>query len=179
MLGMKRIMRHLSDQAATQQFGEQLGRSALKLLSADPQLSLVAHLSGELGAGKTTLSQALIKAMGVSGRIKSPTFTLVETYACSSSVCSSLIRIHHFDCYRFASASEWAESGFDEIVSAPGLNLIEWPALAQPALGLPSLSVQIFWADVQDSDRGRNSELNAHDEAGSSWLSTLAELTHA
>jgi tRNA threonylcarbamoyladenosine biosynthesis protein TsaE len=99
------------------------------------------ELHGPLGAGKTTFVRHLLRALGVTGRIKSPTYAVVETYALPA------LDISHFDFYRFDDAREWAEAGFRDLFAADGLKLAEWPEKAAGALPLADLRLYL---DPQD-----------------------------
>ena len=101
----------LPDEAATQGLGEKLAKTM--------QPGLVVFLDGDLGAGKTTLARALIRALGHNGPVKSPTYALVEVYVVSS------LYLYHFDFYRFESAEEFLDAGFDEYFNAASVYLIE------------------------------------------------------
>jgi tRNA threonylcarbamoyladenosine biosynthesis protein TsaE len=104
------------------------------------------ELRGELGAGKTTFVRHLLRALGVQGRIKSPTYTVLEPYSLPG------LEISHFDFYRFADPREWEDAGLREAFAAPGLKLAEWPQNAEPMLPRPDLRVQI---DALDDSRRR------------------------
>jgi tRNA threonylcarbamoyladenosine biosynthesis protein TsaE len=95
------------------------------------------ELRGPLGAGKTTFVRHLLRALGVAGRIKSPTFAVLEPYALPG------LAIFHFDFYRFDDPREWADAGFREIFAAPGLKLAEWPEKAAGMLPVPDLRLSI------------------------------------
>jgi len=95
------------------------------------------HLHGDLGAGKTAFVRATLRALGHVGRVRSPTYTLVEPYQVGS------LAVHHFDLYRFSEPAEWREAGFDEYLGTPALNLIEWPERAEGVLPTPDLSFAI------------------------------------
>lgn len=95
------------------------------------------ELRGELGAGKTTFVRHLLRALGVHGRIKSPTYTVLEPYSLPG------LEISHFDFYRFADPREWQDAGFREVFAAPGLKLAEWPQKAEPMLPQPDLRMHI------------------------------------
>lgn len=99
------------------------------------------ELRGELGAGKTTFVRHLLHALGVHGRIKSPTYTVLEPYALPG------LDIAHFDFYRFADAREWEDAGFREVFAAPGLKLAEWPQKAEGVLPAPDLRLNIEVVD--------------------------------
>src|SRR5919206_5019746 len=81
----------------------------------------VLHLSGELGSGKTTLVRGLLRALGVSGPIKSPTYAWVEPYALSS------LDLYHFDFFRFADPNAWLSSGLRDYFSPQAACIVEWP----------------------------------------------------
>jgi len=104
------------------------------------------ELHGPLGAGKTTFVRHLLRALGVGGRIKSPTYAVLEPYALPG------LTISHFDFYRFSDPREWADAGFREIFAAPGLKLAEWPDRAAAMLPPPDLRLDI---EPLDGDRRR------------------------
>jgi tRNA threonylcarbamoyladenosine biosynthesis protein TsaE len=95
------------------------------------------ELSGPLGAGKTSFVRHLLRALGVAGRIKSPTYAVLEAYALPG------LAISHFDFYRFSDAREWLDAGFREIYAAPGLKLAEWPENAAAVLPPADLRLAI------------------------------------
>jgi tRNA threonylcarbamoyladenosine biosynthesis protein TsaE len=97
----------------------------------------VIHLSGGLGAGKTTLCRGILRAMGHLGAVKSPTFTLVEPYQISGS------EVYHFDLYRLADPSELDYIGIDEYFGKNKLCLIEWPEKAIGYLPQHDLDITI------------------------------------
>ena len=97
----------------------------------------VIHLSGGLGAGKTTLCRGILRAMGYLGAVKSPTFTLVEPYQISGS------EVYHFDLYRLADPSELDYIGIDEYFGKNKLCLIEWPEKAIGYLPQHDLDITI------------------------------------
>jgi tRNA threonylcarbamoyladenosine biosynthesis protein TsaE len=104
-------------------------------------------LDGPLGAGKTTFARHLLHALGVSGRIKSPTFAVMEPYEVESPAGSRSIA--HFDFYRFADPREWIDAGFRDVFAAPGLKLAEWPDRAAAVLPAPDLRLEIEPIDEQ------------------------------
>jgi tRNA threonylcarbamoyladenosine biosynthesis protein TsaE len=122
----------------------------------------VLHLRGDLGAGKTTLVRGLLRALGEPGRIKSPTYTLVELYSVSS------LNLYHFDLYRFKNQEEWLNSGFREYFSGDAACIVEWPERAGDLLSAPDLEVRLEFDGV-----GRRAFLESCSAAGSSWLSSL------
>ena len=122
----------------------------------------VLHLRGELGAGKTTLVRGLLRALGYAGRIKSPTYTLVEPYTLSS------LHFYHFDFYRLKDRIEWEEAGFREYFGAHSLCVVEWPERAGGLLPMPDLEIELTFQDA-----GRRARLSVSTAAGDAWLSSF------
>ena len=100
------------------------------------------ELVGPLGAGKTTFVRHLLRALGVQGRVKSPTYTVVEPYELPG------LDIAHFDFYRFNDPREWIDAGLRDAYSKPGLKLAEWPDKAAGLLPTPDLRVHITPIDA-------------------------------
>ncbi len=148
------LTRTLAGEAAT----VELGAALAPLLV--PGLSI--HLSGDLGAGKTTLVRALLRALGERGRVRSPTFTLVEPY------CAGGLEIAHLDLYRLQDPAEWAESGFDEYLGGRTVTLIEWPERAAALLPPPDLRVLL-----ELDGGGRRATLTAQGPAGERVVEAL------
>ena len=94
-------------------------------------------LAGPLGAGKTTWVRHLLRALGVTGRIKSPTYALLEPYEVHGR------SISHLDFYRFDDPHEWIDAGLRDVFAAPGLKLVEWPEKAAAVLPLADLELRI------------------------------------
>ena len=148
---------HLPGEAATLALGARLAPAVR------PGMSI--HLCGELGAGKTTLARGLIQALGHAGKVKSPTYSLVELYTVSR------LDLYHFDFYRFDGPKSWQDSGFREHFNAASVCLVEWPERAGAALPPPDLRITLAPADS-----GRDARLEAFTEAGRQCLTSLADL---
>ena len=118
------------------------------------------ELHGELGAGKTTLVRHLLRALGVQGRIKSPTYAVVEPYE------AGRFPIWHFDFYRFNDPREWEDAGFRDLFASPGLKLAEWPEKAGALLPRADLVLRI---EVRP-DATRDVMLTAQTPAGRDLL---------
>jgi tRNA threonylcarbamoyladenosine biosynthesis protein TsaE len=146
----------LCDEAAT----ERLARALATL--PDLRLAYI-ELQGDLGAGKTTLVRHLLRALGVQGRIKSPTYAVVEPYELPD------LNVWHFDFYRFSDPREWADAGFRDIFVSPGLKLAEWPEKAAGCVPLADLVLQL---EVQE-DASRRVRLTAHTKLGASLMRGL------
>jgi len=126
------------DEVATQGFAQALANQpALR--------DAFIELRGNLGAGKTTLVRHLLRALGVQGRIKSPTYAVVESYELPD------LTVWHFDFYRFNDPQEWEDAGFRDIFASPGLKLAEWPDKVTGQLPPADLVVQLEALD--DSSR--------------------------
>ena len=144
---------HCLDEAATQRLAADL--------AASPALrQAFIELHGDLGAGKTTLVRHLLRALGVQGRIKSPTYAVVEPYELPN------FNIWHFDFYRFSDPREWEDAGFRDIFASPGLKLAEWPEKAGALLPRADLAIHL---EVQ-SDESRRVTLTAQTATGEALL---------
>jgi len=152
---------NLPDEAAT----AALARPLASLLTAPPAGGRI-HLRGDLGAGKTTLARALLRASGVTGRIKSPSYALLETYKVSN------LYFHHFDFYRFSDPREWLDAGFRELLVEDAVVLIEWPERAAALLPAPDLDILLTYAGA---DTERTATLHAQSPKGQRWLHALQQ----
>ena len=130
-------------------------------LAAHPGLShAFIELHGDLGAGKTTLVRHLLRALGIQGRVKSPTYAVVEPHEAAG------LSIWHFDFFRFNDPQEWEDAGFRDIFTSPGLKLAEWPEKAAALLPPADLVIRI----ESQADESRNVTLLAQSPAGQELL---------
>lgn len=129
---------------ATHWASEQDTEDFARRLASHPQVAgAFIALHGDLGAGKTTFVRHLLRALGVAGRIKSPTYAVVEPHQTASGPA------WHFDFYRFDDPREWEDAGFRDVFDSPGLKLAEWPEKAAGLLPVADLDVHIA---LQDDD---------------------------
>ncbi|MDR1367815.1 MAG: tRNA (adenosine(37)-N6)-threonylcarbamoyltransferase complex ATPase subunit type 1 TsaE [Candidatus Accumulibacter sp.] len=144
----------LSDEASTITLGHKLA----------PFLGpgMVVWLRGDLGAGKTTIARAILRALGHTGAVKSPTFTLVEVYVVSS------LYLYHLDLYRFNAPREFEEAGLGEYFEKDAVCLVEWPEKA--ADFLPPADIELFLCLAGESRKAR---LSARGERGYKCLNAL------
>ena len=146
---------HLEDEAQTLSlarcFAESFKESGLSFARI--------HLSGDLGAGKTTFSRGFIQSFGHEGNVKSPTYTLIEPYQLPD------ITIHHLDLYRLGDAEELEYLGIDDICQDEGICLIEWPERGAGVLPEATLSLEL-----KHLDRGREMIARSHNTQVEGWL---------
>lgn len=154
----------LADEAATLIFGTTLAKAI--------QPNLTIYLHGDLGAGKTTLVRGLLHALGHIGKVKSPTYTLVEPYEIKFNVTSSLM-LYHFDLYRFNDEEEWDSAGFRDYFNAHSVCLIEWPEKAQNVLPIPDINVKFSIKNI-GGNLGRSVTVSAHSSLGQQCLHTIS-----
>lgn len=135
------------------------------------------ELHGELGAGKTTLVRHLLRSLGVQGRVKSPTYAVVEPYevtwpgaanpaAAGAAASPGPLCVWHFDFYRFNDPREWEDAGFRDLFASPGLKLAEWPEKAGALLPTADLVLRI----EVNADETRRVTLTAQSPAGRELL---------
>lgn len=148
---MQAITLELKNEAATLQAGARLG--------AVLEAGLSIQLHGDLGAGKTTFVRGLLHHLGHSGKVKSPTYTLVEPYTVAG------LDIYHFDLYRFTDADEWEAAGFRDYFNAQSVCLVEWPQQAGDLL--PQADIEV---NLSPQGNGRLMTLSANTQAGKKCL---------
>lgn len=151
---LQKITRYLANEAATAALGAEL--------AACLRPGLVVALSGDLGAGKTALVRAMLRALGYPGKVKSPTYTLVESYVISG------LYLYHFDFYRFNDPDEWHEAGFREYFNENTICLVEWPEKAGGLLPVADLRISLAIRET-----GREVTIEAGSEKGGQCLQGL------
>jgi len=144
----------LPDAAATARLGAALARGV--------EPGRVLHLSGDLGTGKTTLVRGLLRALGITGAVKSPTYTWVEPYTLSR------LDLYHFDFYRFADRTEWLSAGLREYFRPDAFCIVEWPEKVGSLLPPPDLLIAL-----QYEGETRRASIESRSPAGYAWLSSL------
>ncbi|MBQ9619407.1 MAG: tRNA (adenosine(37)-N6)-threonylcarbamoyltransferase complex ATPase subunit type 1 TsaE [Neisseriaceae bacterium] len=131
----------LPDEKSTIQLAE---KWAKPLFSATQKQRVIVYLNGDLGVGKTTFVRGILRALGFQGAVKSPTYTLLETYRLPE------ITIFHFDLYRFSDPLEWEDAGFNDLLQNRALSFIEWSEYGKPCI--PDADIQFNFA-MQDNGR--------------------------
>jgi tRNA threonylcarbamoyladenosine biosynthesis protein TsaE len=131
---------YLADEAATIAYGREL--------AADLEPGVLVYLTGDLGAGKTTLVRGILRGLGYSGSVKSPTYTLLEPYELPA------LTVYHFDFYRIGDGRELEFIGIDELMDSQAVKLVEWPERA--AGHIPAADIQIT---LQVENEGRRIEV--------------------
>jgi tRNA threonylcarbamoyladenosine biosynthesis protein TsaE len=149
----------LGTAADTAALGEVLARGMMLSRDLIEDSGLVLGLSGDLGAGKTTLVRGLLESLGVAGHIKSPTFVLLEPYSVDG------FDFYHIDFYRIQDPREFLSGGFREFFGERRVCLIEWPEKAGDYLPEPDLLVRILVRD-----EARSAQLLAQTETGRECL---------
>jgi tRNA threonylcarbamoyladenosine biosynthesis protein TsaE len=158
---MQHFTAYLRDEDATAALGVALARTLVP--------GLVIYLHGDLGAGKTALTRALLHAAGHVGKVKSPTYTLSEPYQVE--LAGRTVQVIHFDLYRMSSPEEFLDAGFREDFNHENICIVEWPEKGEPVL--PSPDVNVF---LRVSGQGREVELQPLSQLG---LLCLDRLTFA
>ena len=155
---MQHFTAYLPDESATLALGAALARALVP--------GLVIYLHGDLGAGKTALTRALLHAAGHQGKVKSPTYTLSEPYRIGLD--GEQVNLIHYDLYRMSSPEEFLDAGFREDFDGRNICIVEWPEKGEPVLPAPDLHVYLEVAGA-----GRDVELQALSPLGSLCLDRL------
>ena len=150
----------MSDESQTALFAQNLAKTCQKIEAAAP--GLVIYLQGELGAGKTSFSRAFIQTFLPGQRVKSPTYTLVESYV------TPALTLYHFDLYRLCEPEELEYIGIRDLLVPPFMALVEWPTKGQGVLPKADLVLQLTRLG-----EGRELSLQASSELGEALLAKL------
>ncbi|MFO0113662.1 MAG: tRNA (adenosine(37)-N6)-threonylcarbamoyltransferase complex ATPase subunit type 1 TsaE [Betaproteobacteria bacterium] len=156
-----------ADEAQTARMAGQLA-TAIQAAADAGELPITIFLRGHLGVGKTTFVRGVLRGLGFNGRVKSPTYALVEVYTVSR------LNLYHFDFYRLKDPDEWHEAGFRDSLTDKAISLIEWPEKAQGAqvpLPLPDLDIHLTAAANLETQR--RAHLTATTQRGQQLLAKL------
>jgi tRNA threonylcarbamoyladenosine biosynthesis protein TsaE len=167
---LKSIKRHCRQESETADLAKGLG-SVLAHFFADPtspERHVNIALEGNLGAGKTAFARYLIQGMGYAGKVKSPTYSLCESYPIECG--KQTMHAFHFDLYRMRTPLEWQEAGLAEHFDALGMCLIEWPEKAEGTLPILDLQISISAGQLETD---RQFEFIALSDLGLRLLSQL------
>ncbi len=158
----------LPDESHTERLAQLSARAALKFLPEIREKGFNIRLEGTLGAGKTTFARAFLRSLGVTGRVRSPTFTLVETYAPED-----FAAVNHFDFYRFESPEEFDDAGFRDLFGSDRVTLCEWSERAGDYLPQADLVIALA-----ASGEGRAARLEACSALGSEIFTEVTSAWH-
>ncbi|ASM52635.1 MULTISPECIES: tRNA (adenosine(37)-N6)-threonylcarbamoyltransferase complex ATPase subunit type 1 TsaE [Pseudoalteromonas] len=149
---------HLSDDIATVTMGNRI--------AAIIEQGAVIYLHGDLGAGKTTFTRGIVQGFGHTGKVKSPTYTLVEPYELERA------NVYHFDLYRLGDPEELEYMGIRDYFSAQAICVVEWPEKGGEFIPVPDLNITLSYVGDE-----RNIVINSASERGSVIIEKLNNLT--
>lgn len=144
---------------------QSLGKRIAQALATAPNPGCIIYLHGDLGAGKTTLTRAILKNLGVTGRIKSPTYTLVEPYEFPDQRMA-----YHFDLYRLADPEELEFLGVRDYFAPDALVLVEWPERGEGVLAAADVHIEIEYLAASE---GRTVNIRATETGRAQWLESV------
>ncbi|MCD8338852.1 MAG: tRNA (adenosine(37)-N6)-threonylcarbamoyltransferase complex ATPase subunit type 1 TsaE [Burkholderiales bacterium] len=158
------LLLFLSDETETDALGAKLAEAILEKKDSVKTNGLNIRMNGDLGAGKTALTRALLRNLGYGRRVKSPTFTLLETYPFKD------FQVNHFDFYRFESPEEFDDSGFREFFGPRNVAITEWTHKGEPFV--PEADLEIF---LEIKDDGRSVAITSRSLLGEELKNRLAQ----
>lgn len=153
-----RFEQTLADETATKQLGQQLAGA----LASEVRAHI--YLEGQLGAGKTCLVRGFISGLGYEGKVKSPSYSLIEPYLIQGR------QVYHFDFYRINDPQELELIGINEYFAENAICLVEWPELAAKLLPVPDLEIKLNLCDA-----GRQVSIEANNSRGKLWVQRLSQ----
>lgn len=155
----------LTDETATAALAKKLAHAVLTHADAVREAGFNLRLNGNLGAGKTTFTRAFLRALNFKGRVKSPTFELVEDYDVTPDIV-----LHHFDFYRFEDPTEFEDAGFRDLFGAGQIVFSEWSEKAEPYLPEADLELNLTVTDALS----RSAVIVARTALGTALLKDIA-----
>jgi tRNA threonylcarbamoyladenosine biosynthesis protein TsaE len=160
------IRLHIPDEAGMQALGLRIAHA----LRISPGIGAIIYLHGDLGAGKTTLTRAIVQGLGVTGRIKSPTYTVVEPYELPGNPPGRMA--YHFDLYRLADPEELEFLGVRDYFSPEAIVLVEWPERGEGVLPRADVHIRIAYPEAGTGE-GRDVLLEPVAGGRSQWLDAV------
>ena len=136
-----------------------LGEKLAKIIKSSDLI----FLQGELGSGKTTFMRGFLRGLNFTGKVKSPSYTLLEQYELE-------LTINHFDLYRFKDQREWDDAGFNEFINSNDINVIEWPEKAVDVIPISDLTIFFAYLD----DKKRNIVITGNSSRGRQCIDLLS-----
>ena len=158
----------LADEVATVAFGTKIAEQIINLQQVEGDSSVTIYLHGDLGAGKTTLTRGVVTGLGHQGKVKSPTYTLVEPYELDD------FNVYHFDLYRLADPEELEFMGIRDYFNTNAICLVEWPQKGQGFLPAADLSVNLVYVE-QSGQHCRSIKLSGLTPKGDNLVKQLEQ----
>jgi tRNA threonylcarbamoyladenosine biosynthesis protein TsaE len=162
------LKQYCRQEAETAALANAFAASLEQWISQNSAAHMNISLAGDLGSGKTTFARYLIQSLGHEGKVKSPTYTLCESYPISKN--GLPFTVHHFDLYRMRDPLEWQEAGFAELFDVSGFCIIEWPEKAEGTLPLFDIQIQLEAGNNEDE---RLIAITALSEQGKSLITSM------
>ena len=158
------LLKNLSDEHEMELLGQDLAKGLDSLKDLIKEKGLTIRLNGDLGAGKTTLTRAILRGLGYQRRVKSPTFSLLEIYKLEA------FTLNHFDFYRFETPEEFEDAGFRENYCPGQVTISEWTSKAEPFV--PEADVEIDITQGAD-EQTREVKISACSEVAQNLLAKI------